>query len=313
MMLDDKVLEKVNTHIAFGKSMHDRLGKLLACPVCSASLVFEGTVRDKRFVKGRFKCSSGHRFQVKDQIGLFKDAKMSAKEFEWKVNVEDEKKYEEIRRQYDSYLRADQKTATQKMTEKLAHYVSRSSAESDNTVLDVATGMGTFVLSLLEKCSADSVIVGTDIGERPLRGLMNRSIKGGTYAKLSLLVTDAKHLCFKNAVFSTVSSFFGFDNVPETVLALKESARVLRAGGRLFFSSLWLREGSESMRLAEEHNVCQVGGEGRLKGVLAKSRLALDQVEETYTGLWPYNPMDLLPVEGDEYKYVIVSARKPKG
>ena len=312
-MLDDKVLEKVNTYTAFGKRMHDRLGKLLACPVCSASLAFEGTVRDKRFVSGRFKCSSGHMFQVKDQIGLFKDAKTSAKEFEWKVNVEDEKKYDEIRWQYDSYLRADQKTATQKMTEKLTHYVSRSSAESDNTVLDMATGMGTFVLPLLEKCSADSVIVGTDIGERPLRGLMNRSIKDGTYAKLSLLVTDAKHLCFKNAVFSTVSSFFGFDNVPETVLAFKESARVLRAGGRLFFSSLWLREGSESMRLAEEHNICQVGSEGRLKDALAKSELALDQVEEAYAGLWPYNPMDLLPVEGDEYKHVIVSARKPKG
>ena len=50
--------------------------------------------------------------------------------------MEDEKKYEEIRRQYDSYLRADQKTATQKMTEKLAHYVSRSSAESDKRVLN---------------------------------------------------------------------------------------------------------------------------------------------------------------------------------
>jgi SAM-dependent methyltransferase len=124
-------------------------------------------------------------------------------------------------------------------------------------------------------------------------------------------VTDAKHLCFKDAVFSTVSSFFGFDNVPETVLALKECGRVLRVGGRVFFASLWYREGSESMRLAEEHKVGQIASEGRLKDVLAKSGLILDRVEEVYSGLWPRNPMDLLPVEGDEYTHVIVSARKP--
>ena len=269
-------------------------------------------MRGNRHVSGYFKCPSGHVFQVKEQIGLLKDAGLSEKEFEWKVNVADEKKYLEVRRQYDSYLRDDQKAATREMMEKLADYVTCSSFQSDNVVLDVASGMGTFLLPLLDKCSADSVVVGTDIDERLLRGLMNRSLKAGTYDRLSLVVTDAKHLCFKNAVFSTVSSFFGFDNVPETVLALRECARVLRAGGQTFFVSIWYREGSESMRLAEEHNYGQIASEGRLKDALAKSGLMLDEVEEAYSGLWPYNPMDLLPVEGDEYTHVIVSARKPR-
>ena len=141
---------------------------------------------------------------------------------------------------------------------------------------------------------------------------MNRSLKTGTYDKLTLIVTDAKHLCFKNAALSTVSSFLGFDNVPQTVLALKESARILRPGGQTFFASLWYREGSESMRLADQHNVGQIASEGRMKDALAKSGLTLDHVEEVYSGLWPNNPMDLLPVEGDEYTHVIVSAKKPK-
>jgi ubiquinone/menaquinone biosynthesis C-methylase UbiE len=292
--------------------MHDKLGKLLACPVCSASLFFEGEMCGNRYVNGYFKCPSGHVFQVKEQIGFLKDAKLSEKEFEWKVNVADEKKYLEVRRKYDSYLRDDQKAATRKMMDKLLDHVNRSSQQSDNVVLDVASGMGTFLLPLLAKSSANSLVIGTDIDERPLRGLMNRSLKAGTYDKLSLVVTDAKHLCFKNAVFSTVSSFFGFDNVPETVLALRECARVLRAGGRTFFVSIWYREGSESMRIAKEHNCGQIASEGRLKDALVKSGLVLDQVEEAYSGLWPHNPMDLLPVEGDEYSHVIVSARKPK-
>jgi ubiquinone/menaquinone biosynthesis C-methylase UbiE/uncharacterized protein YbaR (Trm112 family) len=292
--------------------MHDKLGKILACPVCSASLIFKGTTSGNRLANGYFKCPAGHMFQVKEQIGLLKDAKLSEKEFEWKVNVADERKYLEVRRKYDSYLREDQKAATAKMMEKLADYVSTSSRTSDNTVLDVASGMGTFALTLLNKCPRGSEVIGTDIDERPLRGLMNRSLKAGTYDKLSLIVTDAKHLCFKNAAFSTVSSFFGFDNVPETVLALKECARVLLPGGKAFFASIRYRERSKSMRVAEEHNFSQIASEERLKSALAKSGLALDHVEETYSGIWPYNPMDLLPLEGDEYTHVIVSARKPK-
>jgi len=84
--------------------MHSKLGKLLACPVCSASLFFEGTMCGNRYVNGYFKCRSGHVFQVKEQIGFLKDAKVFEKEFEWKVNVADEKKCLEVRPKYDSYL-----------------------------------------------------------------------------------------------------------------------------------------------------------------------------------------------------------------
>jgi ubiquinone/menaquinone biosynthesis C-methylase UbiE len=292
--------------------MHEKTAKLLACPVCSSPLTFEGKTSNGRFINGYFKCSAGHMYQVKEQVGLLKDARISAKEFEWKVDVADEKKYAEIRCQYDSYLTQEQKVAMQRMKEKLVDYVSRSSTESDNMVLDIATGMGTFMASLLEKCSADAFIIGTDVDEKPLRGLMNKIMKAGTYPKLSLIVTDAKHLCFGNNVFFTVSSFFGFDNVPETGLAFKETSRVLQDGGRVFFNCLWYREGSDSMRLAEKYGICEVASEARLRKTLAQAGLVLDSVEETYSGVWPHNPMDLLPVEGDEYKHVIAHARKPK-
>jgi ubiquinone/menaquinone biosynthesis C-methylase UbiE len=292
--------------------MYEKTAKLLACPVCSSPLTFEGKTSNGRFINGYFKCSAGHMYQVKEQVGLLKDARISAKEFEWKVDVADEKKYAEIRCQYDSYLTQEQKVAMQRMKEKLVDYVSRSSTESDNMVLDIATGMGTFMASLLEKCSADAFIIGTDVDEKPLRGLMNKIMKAGTYPKLSLIVTDAKHLCFGNNVFFTVSSFFGFDNVPETGLAFKETSRVLQDGGRVFFNCLWYREGSDSMRLAEKYGICEVASEARLRKTLAQAGLVLDSVEETYSGVWPHNPMDLLPVEGDEYKHVIAHARKPK-
>lgn len=49
-----------------------------------------------------------------------------------------------------------------------------------------------------------------------------------------------------------------------------------------------------------------------LKEVLSNAGLVLEEVQEAYSGVWPYDPMDLLPVEGDEYTHVIVRARKPK-
>jgi uncharacterized protein YbaR (Trm112 family) len=67
--------------------MHCRIAELLACPVCSAPLSFIGTIRDNRYVNGHFKCRSKHIFQVKEQIGVLKDAKQSEREFEWKINV----------------------------------------------------------------------------------------------------------------------------------------------------------------------------------------------------------------------------------
>ena len=289
--------------------MHEQIMSLLSCPICGKSVIFEGEKSGRHLLTGYLKCDSGHLYQVMEEIGLLKDAKLSANEFEWKTSVAEEKKYNEIRKQYDSYFREDQKVAINRMMGLLVSLVA-ASAKADRLVLDVATGMGTFILPLCEEVPANALIIGTDIDEKPLRGTLNKAKKSRAWEKLSLLVTDAKHIAFKNDSFSTISSYFGFDNVRETAMAFKESSRVLREHGKMLFSSLWLEEGSESMRLAEQHNVCQIASKERLKNVLGSADLVLEKVETIYSGIWSQNPMDLLPVEGDEYKHVIVEARK---
>jgi hypothetical protein len=66
------------------------------------------------------------------------------------------------------------------------------------------------------------------------------------------------------------------------------------------------------MLLAEKYKVCQIAGERRLKETLGNAGLILEKVQEVYSAVWPYNPMDLLPVEGDEYSHVIVRVGKQK-
>jgi len=292
--------------------MHKKLLPLLACPLCRTSLNFIGETLDNRLVNGYLKCEKGHLYQVKEEMGLIKDAKLSAKEFKWIVDVADESKYDEIQKQYNSYLSEDLRIALKKLMGMLINRVIESCKETDDMVLDIASGMGRFVLQLAEKISEGIVIIGTDVNEKPLRGAMNKARRAGIYQKLSLIVTDAKHLAFKDNALSTISSHFGFDNVPETVSAFKESFRILKPGGKAIFSSLWLREGSESIKIAEKYKVGQIASENRLKQTLKKAGFILDWFEEVYSGVWPYNPMDLLPLQGEEFSHVIVQIRKPK-
>lgn len=290
--------------------LHQELLKIIACPICRTPLTFDGQKTGERFSNGSLKCDNGHLYQVKEEIGLLKDAKVSAKEFEWKVDIADERKYDKINRQYNSYLTEEHKHAIRQLTERLVHYAALSCKKTDSKLVDIATGMGRFFLPLAKKSAKDTLIVGTDIDEKPLRGTMNKARKSNLYDKVSLIVTDAKHLSFKSNSILTMTSNFGFDNVPETVLAFKECARVLQRGGRVIFSSLWYSENSENMKLADEHGVGQIASEARLREALKSAELALERVEKVYSGVWSYNPMDLLPSDGDKYTLVAVRARK---
>ena len=129
-------------------------------------------------------------------------------------------------------------------------------------------------------------------------------------AGVSLVVMDAKRMCFRDDSLSTVSSFFGFDNVPQTFEAFRETARVLTRKGKVVFCSLWHEDGSKSMRVADEHGVGEISSESRLRKTLDRAGLTVDGVEVLYSGVWPCNPMDLLPVEGEMYSHVIVQASK---
>ena len=168
--------------------------------------------------------------------------------------------------------------------------------------------MGTFLLPLAKNFSG--LIVGTDVDEKPLRGVQRKTQRENVYGSVSLVVMDAKRMCFQDGSLSIVSSYFGFDNVPQASVAFRETARVLKQKGKVVFCSLWYPDGSKSMHIADEHGVGEIASESRLKKTLDIAGLIADQVEVSYSGVWPYNPMDLLPVEGETYSHVIVHASK---
>ncbi len=117
--------------------------EMLACPVCQKSLKFEGNISNDRLTKGLLRCLNGHLYQMKDEIPILKDPKLSEKEFVWKVEFPDMEKYIEIRNKYASYLSEEQREADRALRDKMANIVSK-----EGLLLDVASGIGTLLLVL---------------------------------------------------------------------------------------------------------------------------------------------------------------------
>jgi len=278
---------------------------ILSCPICHSSLKFEGSSSAERIIRGHFQCLNGHLFQVTDEIPILKDQKLSSKEFTWKVEFPNLQRYEEIQRQYASYLSEEQKEADKLMTKELVDTVS-----SERLVLDIASGMGRLLIALSKQMGKETEILGTDIDETPLRGAKLKLEEEKMYANVSLCVMDGKHLAIKPQTLSCVTSHFGLDNIPDTIKALKEIARIMKRDGRLVITTLWLKEGSKSLALSEKHGYGAISTRDRLVETLESTGFKLDSEEVFYSGKWPHNPMDLIPVEGDWFAHVLVIARK---
>ncbi len=276
----------------------------LACPLCRGKLEYSGTEAGGRLADGELWCPLGHIFQVKGEIPLLKDAGLSGGEFSWKAKIPDVAGYDRIRKRYASYLPDGLADADGRLVRSLAALSSGA-----GWAVDVASGMGTLVLAMARRRRAGGILA-TDVDEVPLRGAMQKLKEAGSYGRVSLCVTDAKHMAVATGVAPMVTSYFGFDNVPGARAAFAEVSRILLPRGRVAFSATFLRRGSKSLRKARELGMGDTLSRASLTGTLEKAGFAIDEVEEFYEGTWTRNPMDLLPFEGDRFTHALVSARR---
>ncbi|MDH5449770.1 MAG: class I SAM-dependent methyltransferase [Candidatus Bathyarchaeota archaeon] len=285
--------------------MKTSLLEILACPVCQNSLQFEGTMSTDRFVKGNLHCVARHFYQVKDEIPVLKDPQISTNGFVWKVKFPNIEKYDTMRKQYASYLSEEQRKADKELMQAVVQNVSK-----EGLILDVASGMGRLLSVLSQHLGKKVNLLGTDIDETPLRGAKLKLAQQRSYTQTSLSVMDGKHLAFKPQKICSVTSFFGLDNIPEPKKAFQEVYRVLRPEGRLVLATLWLKEGSKSLAMAQKLDYGGIPTKNRLTRMLETTGFELDSTEIFYSGEWPHNPMDQLPLEGDWFAHSFVLAHK---
>lgn len=100
-------------------------------------------------------------------------------------------------------------------------------------VLDVATGTGDVVRTLLHQSSGASFVAGVDISEAMLGRARQKLKRAGLSENSALAATDAAALCFPDATFDVATVAFGVRNFGDLEAGLREIKRVLREGGQL--------------------------------------------------------------------------------
>jgi arsenite methyltransferase len=123
------------------------------------------------------------------------------------------------------------KDLTRRLAEALA-------LQPEESVLDVASGIGTSALLL----AADSAVrvLGVDLGDAQVIEARSRAHRAGFGDRVRFEVGDAERLPVESDKFDAVVCECAFCTFPDKTTAAAELARVLRPGGRVGITDVWL-------------------------------------------------------------------------
>lgn len=106
-------------------------------------------------------------------------------------------------------------------------------AKANFELLDIATGTGDVVISLVKDNLDIGVAYGVDLSEGMLEIAKVKVKAQGLQSKIMLQTADAQALSFLDGTFDAVTIAFGIRNIPDLRLALLEMYRVLKKDGRV--------------------------------------------------------------------------------
>lgn len=120
-------------------------------------------------------------------------------------------------------------------------------------ILDLGTGTAQIPVRLCEQVE-DCRVMAVDMAVHMLE-LANYNVEAaGLIERIMLAQVDAKGLGFEDQMFDVVMSNSIIHHIPEPIHCLRESVRVTRIGGRLFFRDLMRPADQETLdALVETH------------------------------------------------------------
>jgi demethylmenaquinone methyltransferase/2-methoxy-6-polyprenyl-1,4-benzoquinol methylase len=98
-------------------------------------------------------------------------------------------------------------------------------------LLDLATGTGDLLISMLRRCPAVARATGLDISERMLELCREKLRARGLAQRVELVCADASAMPFPEGVFDVATMAFGIRNTVNAATTLAEIHRVLKPGG----------------------------------------------------------------------------------
>lgn len=124
---------------------------------------------------------------------------------------------------------------------KVANYLTD---DSEQIILDLATGTGDLLISLYEKNSKVKYGIGLDMAGKMLELAEKKIIAKNLQHSLSLVKADAVRIPFADNTFNAVTIAFGIRNIPEISKALSEMNRILKTNGRALILEFSLPQNS---------------------------------------------------------------------
>jgi SAM-dependent methyltransferase len=115
--------------------------------------------------------------------------------------------------------------------------IARAHLEQGQTVLDLGTGTGAVALRAGSLVGSSGHVIGVDISPDML-ALAQRRVKESTVTNISFREGRAEAIPAEDGTFDSLLSSLCFMYFIDRPLAARESARVLRSGGR-FVASVW--------------------------------------------------------------------------
>ena len=99
-------------------------------------------------------------------------------------------------------------------------------------LLDLATGTGDLLISILRRCPAVGKATGLDISERMLELCREKLRAQGLAQRVELVCADASAVPFSEGTFDVATMAFGIRNTANAATTLAEIHRILKPGGR---------------------------------------------------------------------------------
>lgn len=288
--------------------MYESILPLLACPSCRHDvLTFKGATEDDRLVNGTLTCSQcRHDYPIENEIATLVDPNQPGDEWQWEVDIENLETFAAFDTAYANSMPATVRQNRPLLVSRIMHVAN----QSEGPILDIATGRGVLLRELALLLTSDYPLIGIDIDPKVLRGLQRFLRRSGLYDPVSLIVMDVRNLAFRPASVGTVTSWFGFNNVPDPQIALQEVERVLVAGGRLATSILNVGATSPTHALAREAGFADFLTDEAVEARFSQTSLTLTGLEAITEGRWPRNPYAALPLAGEQFYHRLIFAKK---
>jgi ubiquinone/menaquinone biosynthesis C-methylase UbiE/uncharacterized protein YbaR (Trm112 family) len=313
--------------------------EIFKCPDCEGNLIIDGE---------NMKCEKCERIiPVFDDVAVFLSQDewrdFFGKNFNFENFIWDEEKdfFKEVLEQSD-YLKSiemiDKYTNSEKNKKDFTEMIESSSTgveDSENEkailvandktvekglaggakmILDWPTGPGSCIRRIIKKIGKDSTVVSSEINLFSIFRLKKYLDSKGLSDNILFVNNDVIKMPFKNDIFDLVTVFGLTTEVPDSNKALSETYRVMKNNGIIVGNGEIYKEGSASIKIADEGNIGQLATKDRFLEEMHKIGFKDIDIEAAYEGYDTDNLPDEercpLPARGDWFSYVIVRAKK---